>query len=190
MVEINLNSGLASQLQCAKPYNLMRLSSSINEPLSLSVVKNYLRVSFSDDDALIAELIISARHFAENYIGNSLAAQNFEVSYVDELPNFIALPMSPIASITSIITEDLSGNQVTPPTNSFYLSSGRYLHLHQYICAHITKITYQTSGNMGEEAAIKRAMLSHIALMYDIRGESPIPADSMLIYQQYKQVRI
>jgi uncharacterized phiE125 gp8 family phage protein len=189
MVE-TYTTNIASQLQCAKPYNLMRLSGAITEPLSLSAVKNYLRVNFNDDDALISELIIASRHFAENYIGNALAAQNFEVSYLDELPNFITLPMSPIASITSIITEDLSGNQVTLPTNAYHLSSGRYLHLHQYLCAHITKITYQTLATQGEQAAIKRAMLSHIALMYDMRGEAPIPADSINIYQQYKQVRI
>jgi uncharacterized phiE125 gp8 family phage protein len=190
MAEIHINANMASQLQYIKPYNLQRVSGSITEILSLSVVKNYLRVSFNDDDALIAELIVAARHFAENYTGNALVAQNFEVSYLGELPNFIALPMSPIGSITSIITEDLSGNQVNLPTNAYHLSSGRYLHLHQYICAHITKIAYQTLSTIGEQAAIKRAMLSHIAIMYDMRGDAPIPSDAINIYQQYKQVRV
>ncbi len=181
---------MAEILQYIKPYSLQRISSTITEPLTLSVTKNYLKVDISDDDALIAELIITARHFAENYIGQAIASQIFEAIFCGELPSFIVLPMSPIASITSITTEDLSGNQVILPTNAYHLSSERYLHFHQYLSPTRTKIRYLTANTFGAQSAIKRAMLSHIAMMYDMRSDAPTPADSLNIYNQYKQVRI
>jgi uncharacterized phiE125 gp8 family phage protein len=181
---------MAEILQYSKPYSLQRISGSIIEPITLSVAKNYLRVDIADDDALIAELLITARHFAENYIGQALAAQTFEAIFHDELPSFIVLPMSPIASITSIITEDLSGNVATLPTNAYHLSSARYLHFHQYLCASQTRVRYLTANTLGTQSGLKRAMLAHIAIMYDMRGDAPIPADSINIYNQHKQVRI
>jgi uncharacterized phiE125 gp8 family phage protein len=181
---------MAEILQYIKPYNLRRLSGSITEPLSLVVVKNYLKVDFTNDDTLIAEMIVAVRQFAENHMNLSLAAQSFEAIYENELPNFIVLPMSPIASIISVIAEDLNGVQTNFLSNMYRLAAERYLHFYQYVAGERIYVRYQTSNNLGLQADIKRAMLSHIALMYDERGDAPIPADSLRIYNQYKMVRV
>lgn len=182
---------MAEILHYVKPYSLKRLSGTVTEPLTLSVVKNYLKVDYNNDDALIAELMLSARQFAENHMSLSLAAQSFEATYENELPSFIVLPMSPIANIISVIVEDLNGNQTTFLSNVYRLSAERYLHFYQYIAGERIYVRYQTSANLGQQADLKRAMLAHIALMYEGRGsDAPIPADSLLTYNQYKAVRI
>ena len=48
------------------------------EPITLSDVKRWLRVDFDDDDAVIAEIIVDARRYAENILHKSLATQTIQ----------------------------------------------------------------------------------------------------------------
>jgi len=48
------------------------------EPVTLSEVKQWLRVDFDDEDATIAEIIVDARRYAENILRKSLATQTMQ----------------------------------------------------------------------------------------------------------------
>jgi hypothetical protein len=50
------------------------------EPVSLSDMKSYLRVDFSDDDAFIAQLITRARKYAEQITYKALAPQTLRAT--------------------------------------------------------------------------------------------------------------
>ncbi len=101
------------------------------EPVSLTLAKTWLRVSGSDDDALIAGLIAAARNTVETDCALRLMPQTVDVA-LDAWPDpsveygpdtsystqpwwnatfrGVTLPVGPLASVTSITTTDLDGN--------------------------------------------------------------------------------
>ena len=62
-------------------YENKLVSSSGSEPITSEYVKNYLRVDFSTDDAIISSLITAARQLVEKYIEQALITKNFKCFY-------------------------------------------------------------------------------------------------------------
>lgn len=60
------------------------LTEPTTEPIALSDAKLYLRVDFTDDDALITRLISSARKFAESQTSRSFATQTIQAIHTIE----------------------------------------------------------------------------------------------------------
>lgn len=69
--------------------------------LSLTTVKSYLRIDFSDDDSLITTLIQSARERAEQYCNRSFITQTLE-AYYDKIEKNFTLPRAPIQSVSTV----------------------------------------------------------------------------------------
>lgn len=86
------------------------------EPLSLAEVKEYLRITDTDEDASIRILIKAARKHIEGpygFLGRALVTQTWEL-VLDEFPaNEIKIPLPPLQSITSIKYDDGDGNETT-----------------------------------------------------------------------------
>lgn len=121
-------------------FPLRRVLDPITEPVSLSDVKNYLRVDITDDDELISSIISAARERAEDLTARSLLSTQWVFS-MDRFPYFweyedtesgyfgrhhshrhsmfrsnrleIILPRGPVLSIDSIQYKDLSGTVQT-----------------------------------------------------------------------------
>lgn len=97
------------------------------EPLGVAEVKDYLRVEHTDDDALIADLIVAARQACENFTRRALITQTWQwiadafprkknvtnepwwdgvkdgpITLVDEGKNFIEIPEPPLQSVTHL----------------------------------------------------------------------------------------
>lgn len=72
----------------------------IAEPLTVAELKSWMKISFSDDDVLISELISSAREYLEQYTGLSLAQR--EITCICDLEDDFDLPYGPVASITDV----------------------------------------------------------------------------------------
>lgn len=101
------------------------------EPVDLATVKNHIRVDYDDDDALIQNLITSARDFIERDAGLSLVTQTWQL-YLDRFPRAnayetwpwsappatILLPRYPVQSVASVVWKDANGgtNTVDPST--------------------------------------------------------------------------
>lgn len=104
------------------------------EPVTLDEVKLSMRVDIDDDDALITDLIQTARLYIEGVTGVSMMTQTW-VMYLDRfprdnayemwpwmtLPSTILLPRSPVQSVGSIVWTDTN---LTPHTvsSSVYLT--------------------------------------------------------------------
>jgi uncharacterized phiE125 gp8 family phage protein len=74
----------------------------ISEPITLQEAKDYLRVDFNNDDALISTLITAARQFIEKLTRRSIAVATWEMS-LDEFPQGeIIIPLPPLKTINSI----------------------------------------------------------------------------------------
>jgi hypothetical protein len=126
------------------PFPLIRVLDPASEPVSLSVMKNYLRVDIPDDDDLITSLIRIARERAEDMTSRCLLAQQW-LFCLDRFPGYwgdntdggvfllhgyrrhslwighhleISLPRGPMISVDSINYTDTNGvNQLLPPTS-------------------------------------------------------------------------
>jgi uncharacterized phiE125 gp8 family phage protein len=87
-----------------------------DEPISLAEAKVHLRLGDgTDEDALILDLISTAREMAEHYTGRALAPQTLEMA----LPAFprcasaIELDMPPVTSVVSVKYTDTVGVEQT-----------------------------------------------------------------------------
>jgi hypothetical protein len=67
------------------------------EPVSLSDMKNWLRVPFDDDDTLISDLITAARELCEIFTSRALVNTGY-VQTLDSFPYFVDTVMSQMAN--------------------------------------------------------------------------------------------
>ena len=74
-----------------------------SEPISLPDMKDHLRVTGTDEDALITTLIEAAREYCESYQNRAYITQTWEFA-LDEWPEngIISIPKPPLQSVTSI----------------------------------------------------------------------------------------
>jgi uncharacterized phiE125 gp8 family phage protein len=86
-----------------------------SEPVTLLEAKMHCRViadpqdaAAHPEDAYLTALIVAARQAAEQMTGRALMTQTLEIA-LDEFPDEILLPRSPVASVTSVKYLDLSG---------------------------------------------------------------------------------
>lgn len=85
------------------------------EPLTIDEVKLHLRLNDdTTEDAWIADRIVAAREWCENYTGKALAWQTIEL-YGSGFPSGqgFRLPMAPIVSVTSVTYKDSAGTEST-----------------------------------------------------------------------------
>jgi uncharacterized phiE125 gp8 family phage protein len=93
------------------------------EPLTLAEAKLHLRVTGSDEDALITSLIVAARRMAEQRSGRALCDQTWELA-LDAFPaGAIELPRPPVSSIVSIKYLDAAGADQTLAADQYALDN-------------------------------------------------------------------
>ena len=137
--------------------------------VTLAEAKNYLRVDYSEDDALITTLINTAQTRLEQYAGVAMTTRTLRVvAYVDD---FIELPYVPTNAIsvveywdnTAWVVIPASGYQVLGETTkkiymtSIYNNEFRFT----YACGYTT--TPQT---------MKTALLKMVSDLYEYRESS------------------
>ena len=106
-----------------------------------STQKSFMRVDFSDDDTLIAELVKASQNVIETYLNRAITTQTLEL-YLDRLPfyndinypegtftapdmeynsNYIVLPRPPVASVTHVKYFDDSDTESTFSSSKYYV---------------------------------------------------------------------
>ena len=93
----------------------------IIEPVSVAEVKNHLRVSTNDDDALIASLIKSCREQVEQSTNRAIMTQTWDY-FRDTCPSETAmtLPFGKLQSVTSVKWKDTDGSETTLVVSTDY----------------------------------------------------------------------
>ena len=92
---------------------LTQLSTPATEPLTLADAMQHLRVDFSDDDALISALIVTARQQAEHRTGRALITQQWRLG-LDQFPvDSLELPLPMLQSVQSVTYLDADGVRQT-----------------------------------------------------------------------------
>ena len=95
------------------------------EPVELSEVKNFCKVTGTQDDALITLLIISARKALEKYTSSSFGETTIH-AYWQQIPGdwIVELPYGPIISVDAIYKIDEQGTEEALTLNTDYYVIG------------------------------------------------------------------
>lgn len=148
--------------------------------LSLEEVKSYLRISDNLDDNLLTEMIASAINFAENFLDYQIIVK--KVSLATSNINLLILPLKPAFLIAEVkVGENILGEkQYNLQDNILYFDQ-------KYPKMKVTYFAGLEDANI-LPSIIKEALKSHIALMYDRRGETDL--FSFDVGNLYKSFRI
>lgn len=80
------------------------------EPVTVAEAKLHCKVDVTTDDALIANLIVAARQYAETFTQRAFISQTWDLK-LDAFPcGVLTLPMPPVQSVTSITYLDTAGD--------------------------------------------------------------------------------
>lgn len=99
---------------------LRELIGSAEEPITLDVAKEHLRVTNTDEDSYILELITVARSYVENEIGETLHRATYNY-YLDLFPSDdIEVPLPPLTSVTHVKYYDTDNSLQTLVADTDY----------------------------------------------------------------------
>lgn len=136
----------------------------IAEPVSLTEVKAWVKISFSEDDLIIDDLIVTARKILEGFTGLSFGVKTL-TAYMCIEDKWLDLPYGPVLAITSITRIDGIGSTDVLVSGSDYELVGRRVIMNQ---EGEFKIIYTTSFNVPE--SLKTDIKKLVAYMYANRG--------------------
>lgn len=165
-------------------------ASAANEPVTTTEAKLHLRITHSDEDALISSLIVAARNYVEGLANRPLVQRPYALK-LDRFPmsNEIIIPsgkVSAVASITyvdtagatqtlsasgyTVETQRLPGSVVLNPSNLTAWPTSRFY-------AGIPSVTIAYTAGYGAMAssvpqALRQAVLMSIGYWYDIARET------------------
>lgn len=90
------------------------------EPVTTAEAKLHLKVDITDDDTLIAGLVVAARRWIEDITGIRMVSQTWNY-YLDSFPDaaVIKLPLGPVSAVSSIKSTDSAGAVTTFSTGSY-----------------------------------------------------------------------
>lgn len=167
--------------------------SGIVEPLTVSEVKNYLRLEgfidsseslsseFNDDDALIADLIRSARERMENYTGLSLIPKTWEIEFTNLNGNF-TIPFGPVNAINYLKDDEGDSISTDDYSTSFNLRKLKYPTWPDMTMQYEAGYTILPKG-------LKDALYKEVAYRYINRGDDDSEAlsrEAMNLASSYK----
>lgn len=137
----------------------------ITEPVLLADAKDQLRITFTDDDAIITKLIKQARKSLEKYCCVSMVSKT--VSLLIDLIREVELPYGPSQEVTSF--SDSDGNAIDP---SFYQLNGvSYTLIRPTSRSFINAVLVYTVGMDSVEEDLQLAILQEVAFRYEHRGD-------------------
>lgn len=89
------------------------------EPVTLDLVKSYLRLDSSDEDVVLASLISAARNHLEKSCGVRFAARSAVPLLCDSFSDLARLPEAPVTAVVSISYLDTTGSSQTLATSVY-----------------------------------------------------------------------
>jgi len=151
------------------------------EPLTLAETKVHLRVDGATEDSLIGDLIRAARQYLEQATGLVLISRTFRL-YLDDWPcgPVIQIAKGPVQSIETVTVCDAAGlPQDLALADAILDGQARPARLmlptRPVIGRQINGIEIDFTAGFGEAGTdipdtLKRALLLHVALLYECRG--------------------
>jgi len=154
---------------------------SVGEVISLAEAKAHLRVETDVEDSLIGSLIRVAREHLESVAGLSLLDQGFRL-FLDDWPkaHAILIRKHPVNTLDAVIVYDAEGLPEEVDLSMVRLDLSRrparlVVSGIRAPARIVNGIEVEFTAGFGESGtevpdALKRAMLVHVAAMYELRG--------------------
>jgi uncharacterized phiE125 gp8 family phage protein len=177
------------------------------EPVTLAEAKAHLRVDVDDDDALIARLISAARRAAESYTGRVFLAQSWRLSldaWPENANRALEVPKPPLIAVTLVQSFDRNDAATTLDEESYLVDStgvtARIVLRETTVLpsplreANGIAVAFDAGYGSASDVpdAIKTAILSFVAHLYQSRGdgEVPPPFDALAQLAPYRVVSL
>lgn len=151
------------------------------EPVTLAEVKAHLRLETNDEDGLLGGLVRAARVHLETETGLCLILRALRL-YLDDWPDgrVIQIARGPVQTIETVTVYDALGAPVELDVAGYVLDGTArparlVLPVRQASERAINGIEIDFAAGFGESGAdvpdtLKRALLLHVATMYELRG--------------------
>lgn len=169
------------------------------EPITLAEVKAHLRLDTDDEDALLAGLARTARCHLEVETGLCLILRTLRL-YLDDWPEgrVIQIARGPVQTIETVTVYDALGAPVALNAAGYVLD-GEACPARLVLPARraseraVNGIEIDFSAGFGESGAdvpdtLKRALLLHVAAMYELRGVLPLDEQPGALPQGYDRL--
>lgn len=93
------------------------------EPVTLSDAKDHMRVTTTEEDTIITNMIVVARKWCEGYSGRAYMDQTWDI-YLDDFPDVpYEVPLPPLQSITHIKYVDTDDTTSTVDSDTYNVDS-------------------------------------------------------------------
>ena len=103
------------------------VTAAAEEPVTLTEVKQHLRVDIDDDDFYLQDLIAAARqHVEENVLSSALITQTWDYIIDDWPGDVITLPKPPLQSVTSVKYTDEDDNELTVSSSDYRVDTDSF----------------------------------------------------------------
>jgi len=91
------------------------------EPVTLSEVKNHLRIEHTDHDTMLKGLIQASREYVEQVTSRAIVEQT-RIAYFKDWPvNYFELPGSPLLSVTEVRYTNTDGSSNTFGSDNYHV---------------------------------------------------------------------
>ncbi len=193
------------------------------EPVTLQEVKEYLRLEDSIDERNLQPIVEASRKYAEEYLNRALMSQTITLSldttsdmddplwegmktgpYMNSHKNYIVLPKSPVASVTSVVTYDDADTATTFAASKYYVDTAReparivlrtgetFPTALRVANAIVVIYVAGVASPYNIPEPIRMGILQHIAYLYEHRGDmySPIATVPPMLQMLYSPYRI
>ncbi|WP_343692768.1 head-tail connector protein [Chitinophaga sp.] len=137
-----------------------------SEPVTLQEAKDFLKVSYSDDDDIITGMITAARQLLEKQLNISFAPKSLQATFsLGDCSEYV-IPYGPVTEVTEVKfryewddTMNITTTKYTVEGQTFRGQEGYYT------------IKYD-AGYANCPDAIRQGILKQVAWMYENRGDS------------------
>jgi len=150
-----------------------------DEPVTLEEARIHLRVTYTEQDSVITQLIKTARQWAEEFTGRAFLTQTWDWK-LERFPEFFDVPRPPLQSVTSIKYIDTNGTEQTLAASEYTVDSARdpgrivpaYGKSWPPTRGHINDVTVRFVAGYGASgavmpAAIVNALKLQVEILYD-----------------------
>ena len=137
--------------------------------LTLTEIKNYLKVDNSTDDVLIGDMFQAAASYIERQFKQTLRDRDIVIQY-DSTEKYIDLLFSPVTTITNVTYNSDGSGTFTESTDywTYGLTNSRARSLVlDFKKSYETVNIYYNSDGSSVPSEIKLATLAYIKVMYD-----------------------
>lgn len=158
--------------------NISKVASSMNDryAISLTEIKNFVRVDHDEDDEMLQDLCSAAVERLETYTRTSITQKQYAAEISDITSDKIILPLGPITSIDYVASKE--GWKTYPLPSSYYHLDNDALILTSSSSSDLV-IKY-TAGKSTDDltGSFRIAILEMILQMYELRGTPLSISDS------------